>query len=62
MLFEIYKNDSKKIIDSVQNVECESALLPGAILTITANNGRLKATLLRDLGIHLIVVRLSLCP
>ena len=62
MLYKIYKNDSKKISESVQNVDCESALIPGAILTFTANSGRLKATLLRDLEIRLTVVRRLLCP
>lgn len=62
MLAKIYQNDSKRSVDSVQNVDCESALVPNAILTITADNGRLKATILRDLGIRLRVVRLSLCP
>ena len=62
MLYKIYKNDSKKISESVQNVDCESALIPGAILTFTSNSGRLKATLLRDLEIRLTVVRRLLCP
>ena len=41
-------------------VDCSSQLVPDAVVTITASNGRFKATLLRDIGIN-IVVNLSPC-
>ena len=41
-------------------VDCSVQLVPNAIVTITASNGRFKATLLRAIGIH-IDVRLGPC-
>jgi low affinity Fe/Cu permease len=62
MLVSAYGNDAKHTISGLSYVDCASDLIPDTLLTITATNGRLKATLLRDLGINIAVTPISPCP
>ena len=60
--FYAFDNDSKKAISGLSYVDCTSDLIPDTLLTITATNGRLKATLLRNIGINIAVTLISPCP
>ena len=61
MFASAYGNDSKHTISGLSYVDCTSDLIPDTLLTITATNGRLKATLLRDIGINIAVTPISPC-
>jgi hypothetical protein len=62
MFGSAYGNDSKHTISGLSYVDCASDLIPDTLLTITATNGRLKATLLRDIGINIGVTKIDPCP
>jgi low affinity Fe/Cu permease len=62
MFASAYGNDSKQAISGLSYVDCASDLIPDTLLTITATNGRLKATLLRDVGINIAIAPISPCP
>ena len=61
MFVSAYGNDTKNTISGLSYVDCTSDLIPDTLLTITATNGRLKATLLRDIGINIAVTPISPC-
>ena len=61
MFASAYGNDSKHTISGLSYVDCASDLIPDTLLTITAINGRLKATLLRDIGINVAITPISPC-
>ena len=61
MFVSAYGNDTKNTISGLSYVDCASDLIPDTLLTITATNGRLKATLLRDIGINVAVTPISPC-
>ena len=61
MLSSAYGNDSKHTISGLSYVDCASDLIPDTLLTITATNGRLKATLLRNIGMNIAVTPISPC-
>lgn len=61
MFASAYGNESKHTISGLSYVDCTSDLIPDTLLTITATNGRLKATLLRDIGINIAVTPISPC-
>lgn len=62
MLSSVYHDDLRKSIVGYDFVDCASDLIPNTLLTITATNGRLKATLLHDIGINIGVTRIDPCP
>ena len=62
MFVAAYGNDLKHTISGLSYVDCASELIPDTLLTITATNGRFKATLLRDLGIKVAVTKIDPCP
>ena len=62
MFVSAYGNDLKHAISGLSYVDCASELIPDTLLTITATNGRFKATLLRDLGINVAVTKIDPCP
>ena len=62
MFLAAFGNDSKQTISGLSYVDCASDLIPDTILTITATNGRFKATLLRDPGINVAVTKIDPCP
>jgi hypothetical protein len=62
MFVSAFGNDVKHSISGLSYVDCASDLIPDTLLTITATNGRLKATLLRDIGINIGVTRIDPCP
>ena len=61
MFASAYGNDSRYQISGLSYVDCTSDLIPDTLLTITATNGRFKATLLRDIGINIAVTPISPC-
>jgi hypothetical protein len=61
MFASAYGNESKHTISGLSYVDCTSDLIPDTLLTITATNGRLKATLLRNIGINIVVTPISPC-
>ena len=62
MFVSAYGNESKRSISGLSYVDCASDLIPDTLLTITATTGRLKATLLRDIGINIAVTKIDPCP
>lgn len=62
ILAKAFGNESKSGVD-MRYVDCNDPLtpIPDTILAITARNGRLKATLSRDVGIDLSVVSIQPC-
>jgi hypothetical protein len=62
MFASIYADKSVETISGLSYVDCASDLIPDTLLTITATNGRLKATLLRDIGINIGVTKIDPCP
>ena len=61
MFVSAYGNDTENTISGLSYVDCASDLIPDTLLTITATNSRLKATLLRDIGINVAVTPISPC-
>ena len=61
MFASIYGNETKHTITGFSLADCTSDLIPDTLLTITATNGRLKATRLRDIGINIAVTPISPC-
>lgn len=61
MFASAYGIESKHTISGLSYVDCTSDLIPDTLLTITATNGRLKATLLRNIGINIVVTPISPC-
>jgi len=62
MFVSAFGNDKKHAISGLSYVDCASDLIPDTLLTITATNGRLKATLLRNIGINITVTQIDPCP
>jgi len=62
MFSSVYHDDLRKSIDGYDFVDCASGLIPDTLLTITATNGRFKATLLRQVGINIGVTQINPCP
>jgi len=62
ILAKAFDNDLKSAVD-LGYVDCNDPLtsIPDTIITITARNGRLKTTLLRDVGVNLSVVSIQPC-
>ena len=61
MFSSVYHGNSRKTIVGYDFVDCTSDFIPDTLLTITATNGRLKATLLRDIGVNIAVTHISPC-
>ena len=62
MFSSIYHDDLRESIDGYDFVDCASGPIPDTLLTITATNGRFKATLLRQVGINIGVTQIDPCP
>ena len=62
MFSSVYHDDLRKSIVGYNFVDCDSGLIPDTLLTITATNGRFKATLFRQVGINIGVARIDPCP
>jgi hypothetical protein len=62
ILVKAFGNDSKSAVD-LKFVDCNDPLtpIPDTILTITARNGRFKATITRDVGIDISVKSIQPC-
>ena len=61
MFSSVYHGNSRKTFVGYDFVDCTSDFIPDTLLTITATNGRLKATLLRDIGVNIAVTHISPC-
>jgi len=61
MFASVYGKDTKHTITGLSYVDCASDQIPDTLLTITATNGRLKATLLRNIGINIAVTHIDPC-